>query len=363
MTLLDCCPNAADRVARLRRLYERRATDEVFAFMKTPLRAMEDFARRHPGGPCAYPAPEERARFWRRLLAEQARVDDDRVPAAYLTELDQGLYGGLVGAPVHFMANPDWGWISSMVHPILREWDEFDALHFDPDGEWAKRYREILRVHVAAASGRYGLSHFILIDSLNFVFELVGATRTYLALDENPRRVRQAVDFAFDLNTWVQDRFFEAAPLFAGGTCSNTAGWLPGRVVSESVDPFHMTSAETFCRWGVEPVERILARYDGGITHIHGNGRHLLDAVCRLRGLRAVAFADDKGAVRAFDERHELRRRTGDMPLILSAPWPDFIAALRARSLAGGCLYVVGDVPDADSAHRAMEEVRRYRCG
>ena len=86
--------------------------------------------------------------------------------------------------------------------------------------------------------------------------------------------VRRAIDFGFDLNVRVQRAFFDAVPLFEGGTFSNFAQWIPGRIVSESLDPYHMTSVAYFERWGREPAERILAAFDGGVIHIHGNGRH-----------------------------------------------------------------------------------------
>ena len=66
---------------------------------------------------------------------------------------------------------------------------------------------------------------------------------------------------------------------------SNFAQWVPGRIVSESIDPYHMTSVDYFEQWGREPAERILRHFDGGVIHIHGNGRHLLEAAATLQGL------------------------------------------------------------------------------
>jgi hypothetical protein len=123
-----------------------------------------------------------------------------------------------------------------------------------------------------------------------------------------------------------------------------------------------MTSVSTFEKWGVEPVERIFARYDGGFTHLHSNGRHLMEAACRLKGLRAIQLGDDKGVPRSFDILPELRRRAGDMPLVVPVSFDDFTAAMRAHRLVGGCLYTVDDVPDADAANRTSEQVRRYRA-
>ncbi len=193
------------------------------------------------------------------------------------------------------------------------------------------------------------------------MFELVGATGTYLALDEHPEEIRRAIELAFALNVRVQEAFFDRVPLLAGGTASNMAGWLPGgRIVSESVDPFHLTSVDYVERWGREPVERILRHFDGGVFHLHGNGWHLLEPVCSLPGVKAVFLGDDKPFPAAFDIRHELRARAGDVPLALKAEYEPFRAALAARSLPGGMLYVVSGAPGAVAANRLMDRVRAY---
>ena len=128
-------------------------------------------------------------------LASGRAIEDDSLPGAYLSEFDQGLYGGLLGGEVRFLAHPDVGWISSMVSPLLQDWSEFDRLHFDPAHPWWQRYRRQLEVFVERGRGKWGISHFILIDALNFVFELIGATQTYLSVEECPENVRRAIDF------------------------------------------------------------------------------------------------------------------------------------------------------------------------
>jgi hypothetical protein len=259
------------------------------------------------------------------------------------------------------MSHPDSGWISSMVPALLADWSGLASLRFDPGHPWFRRFVRQLEVFAAGAGNKFGISHFILIDGLNFCFELVGATKTYLSLDEQPEMVRRAIEMAFDLNVKIQEAFFQHVPLVAGGTCSNMAEWVPGRIVSESVDPFHMTSVDYFETWGRAPIERIFPHFDGGVVHIHANGRHLLEAVCRLAGLKALFLGDDKGYPSAFDCLNMLRARTTDMPLVVQVDFPRFIDRLRRRALPGGVLYKVSAVPDADTANRAMEEVRKYR--
>lgn len=354
-------PNTSQVLDRLQALYARQTVDRVCAVCEVPSPTLAEFARNHPEGFCTYPDPVQRIAFWDSLFRERSALEDDSIPNAYLSEFDQGLYGGLLGGEVQFMNHPENGWVSSMVSPLLEDWSGFEALRFDPEHPWLARYLQQLQVFVEASRGKFGISHFILIDGLNFIFELLGATATYMSLLDSPEMVRRAIDFAFELNVRVQKTFFEQVPRLRGGTCSNMVQWIPGSIVSESLDPFHMTSVDDFERWGREPVERIFEEFDGGVIHIHGNGRHLLEAACGLRGLKGIFLGDDRGFPTAFEVLEELRARTGDMPLVVQVPYPAFLAALQAHRLPGGVLYLVNGAPEVDSVNRLMEQVRDYR--
>lgn len=349
-------------LARLRSLYERRAMDRIFATMTVPSAALRKFAQQHPNPECGYPDPAERAGFWDELLAERIVLEDDSLPSAYLSELDQGLYGGLLGGQVSFMVHPEIGWISSMVPPLLEDWSEFGGLRFEESHPWWQRYCRQLDVFAAHSAGKWGISHFILIDNLNFVFELIGATRTYLSVEEHPDMVGRAVELAFELNVKVQQRFFQAVPSLEGGTFSNFGQWIPGRILSESLDPFHMTLVADFEKWGREPAERILGQFDGGVIHLHGNGRHLLRAASTLKGLKAILLLDDRGFPRAFEALKDLQPLAGGVPLSLFADYAAFQQGLDRHELPGGVIYQVLNVPDARAANRCMEAVRAYRA-
>jgi len=361
MNVLSNKSNLQETLARLRSLYGREAEDRIFAATTVASPTIARFARAYPHGECEYPDMTERTRFWDDLFQERTGVHDDSMPAAYLSECDQGLYGGLLGAEVRFMADPATGWISSMVPPLLDNWSEFDQLRFDPEHPWWQRYLQQLATFVTAGQGRWGISHFILIDALNFVFELIGATQTYLSLDEHPEMIRRATDFGFDLNVRVQQQFFETVPSLEGGTFSNFAQWLPGRIVSESLDPYHMTSVAYFEQWGREPAERIMNHFDGGVIHVHANGRHLLEATSTLRGLKAILLLDDLGFPKAFDVVDQLKARVGNVPVSLFAPYESFVERLQRHALPGGVLYQVQDVPSVEAANRLMDDVRTYR--
>jgi hypothetical protein len=356
--------NAGEVIERLRSLYERSAPDRIFATFSVPgagREALAAFRKTHTEGPCDYPDPADRIEFWDRLLRETTSVEDDSLRYAYLTEMDQGLYGGLLGGDVRFNCNPHTGWISSMVPPLLKGWSEFDRLRFSRSHPWFDRYLAQLRVFAEGARDKFGVCPFVLINGLNFVFELVGATETYTSLLDSPDAVRKAMELGFDVNAAVQDAFFEKVPLFHGGTFSLGCQWIPGRIVMESVDPFHMTSVAYFEEWGRVPLERMFARYDGGEVHLHGNGRHLLEAVSSVKGLKAIQLGDDTGFPKAFEVLRELRARSGDLPLVVGVGFRDFAKTLERHELPGGVLYKVGGAPGADAANQCMEKVRAYR--
>jgi hypothetical protein len=358
---LSYCPNVDAVLTRLQRFYDRKAIDQILAYMDVPTQAIETFAREHQPGYCNYPDPFERAGFWDAHLFERSRVEDDSIPCAYLTEMDQGLYGGLIGGVVQFICDPNEGWISSMVAPILKKWSEFDQLKFNSENKWFRRYIDQLNIFVKKSEKKFCISHFILIDSFNFIFELFGGTNTYLSAFDHPEMVLQAIDYAFKLNVKVQNIFFNSIPLLNGGTCSVRAQWIPGKIVDESIDPFHMTSVDYFERWGIEPVERIFNRFDGGIIHIHGNGHHLLKSVANIRGLKSIYLEDDLRDSSVFERLEKIKKITGHIPLIAEIDFYDFCRALDTRLLPGGIFYIVKKVPDIKSANNCMDRVRAYR--
>jgi len=354
-------PGVDDVIDRLNSLYERKAGDRIFADFQIPTKTMEQYRADHTEGYTSYPDPHERARFWDSLLKEKILCEDDHIPTAYLSEFDQGLYGALIGGEMQFLDDPGTGWISSMVKPMLEDLTQFDLRPFEESHPWFRKYLHQMEVFSKVSENRFGLSHFILIDSLNFVFELVGATKTYLSLFEVPETVQKIIDFAFDLNVKVQATFFDNTPSYRGGTFSNMVQWVPGRVISESVDPFHMTSVEDYEQWGEENVQRMFNHFDGGVLHIHSNGRHLLNAVSRLEGLKAILMLDEKDNPPAFDVLHELKKQTGDVPLVVAVNEDKFEYHLNKNTLPGGVFYWVKSSKSVAEVNRIMEGVRKYR--
>jgi len=353
--------NEDETLERLRLLYSGKGQDCIFASMHGPSRETVKYAHQHPPGYCDYPDPLERIKFWDAFLRERKIINDDSIPSAYLSEFDEGLYGGLLGADVQFLRHAN-GLVSSMVRPFLKDWSEFEnlSLKFE-SSKWFERFLHQTKLFAQKAQGKFGISPPIVIDNLNLLFQLFGATKTYIELIDNPQKVRKAIQFGVDLNVKVQNLFFDLVPLVKGGTCI-ASSWIPGRILDESVDPFHMTSVDYFEKWGREPVEKIFRRFDGGELHLHGNGRHLLSAISSIRGLKIIHLGDDTGFPLAFDILDELKKVCPEkMPLSVSVKYEKFRKKLDKHCLHGGVLYNVTGVPNVDEANRCMDKVRSYR--
>jgi len=359
--------NAKAVLERLQNLIDRKAQDQIFAAFILPSQTMKDFQKEYTGDFITeYPDPKKRMKFWDKFLGERTLLEDDSIPGAYPSEFDQGLYGGLLGGNVRFLSLTQdgyvgSGWISSMVPPILKDWSEFERLQFSEKHTWFTRYENQLSIMADRARGKFGISHIIVIDSLNFVYELIGATETYISMYEKPDMVNRAIEFAYVLNKKIHDTFFNIVGTLEGGTCSWVVPWIPGKIICESLDPFHMTSVKDFEKWGREPAERLISNYDGTVLHLHANGWYLLETACTIRGLKALLLVNEKDYTPAIEMIGELRERAGDIPLSIMVDYKTFDEKMKKHTLPGNVFYYVSGTPDIDTANRCMERVRKYR--
>lgn len=348
-------------ISRLGDLYNQAGRDRIYAKLSIPNPYLEDYARENTDGPVQRPDIAERARFWDEVLSIYTDLEDDSIPSSYLSELDQGLYAGLLGAPMHYIRHAGTGWISSMVKPFIDDLKEAETLSFDENAPLFRDYIEQMKIFKRQALGKFGVSHFICLDGVNFMYELRGATRSYYDLVDYPEQVRRILEFSTRLNIRVQNAYFATVGLFEGGTVSNVGQWLPGKVVSESVDAFHLASPELFEEWGQEVVQNLFDHFDGGIIHLHTNGHHLLPVIYKLRGLKCIVFLDEDFAAPCYRKLNELAALCGPVPMALRIPYEVFTAKLDSGELPPNTFYEVTGVPDLGTANRLMVEVRKYK--
>jgi len=355
--------NHPDVMKRLDTLYSRKGLDRVFAIMGQPNPVINDYSKRFAEGETEYPDPEWRALFWRDVcLSYAADLEDDSLPVAYLIEFDQGLMAGMFNADVRMMRNPKNGWISSMSFPFVKTADDLPRMVVDRDNIWFKRYLKQMRLYKDICTGVYGISHLTSLTGLNALMEFMGATGAYYALIDEPDKAVKFFDDTVQFNKQIYDEFFNCIGLTNSGTFGYAAQWVPGKIIADSVDAFHMTSADMFRQFGKKPLADLIDYYDGVMMHIHSNGLHLLEDVCSIKNVKCIQLGDDAKAGFAMYERmDELDIRRGDVPLIISIPAEVFVNRLETKKLHGNVLYLVSNAPDVYESNKIMEKVRAYR--
>jgi len=353
--------NHKEVITRLSELYSNANCGKIYAAMKINNPVIEEFSRSSASGETAYPDPRLRIAFWDSVCAQFADLEDDSIPCAYLTEFDEGLYGGMVGGEVRFVCFPQTGWISSMTVPFLKDLNDAKDLAVDRHNDWYRLYLEQLKIFKHNSAGKFAISHMILIDGMNFLYELRGATNSYYDLLDEPLLTKSVFEFSIELNCFVQDAFFNIIGLYDGGTCSTLGQWLPGRIVSESVDPFGVTSKEMFEDHGIWVMEKVFAHYDGGLVHVHSNAMHLLESLASVEKIKCLYLTDDDTSnYTLYKSLYELDLKRKNVPIVITVPYEAFADMLRKRELPAKVLYNIVGVPNVSEANKMMKAVKSY---
>ena len=357
--------NLKEAVGRLRALYEKKGENRIFAHMAVSLPAelSEDIQSRSSQLPSGtFPTAEQIFPLWEKYLTYFEALEDDWVPAIYPYPYDQGIYGVLFGAPLQLNRMGGVAVASSMTRPFEdKTYAELHRLVSQPDEGWLQRLDRDLRYLAEQSAGRWGVSVPITIDGLNFAMQIRGnqaMTDLYDCSEELKAFLQAAADFNM--------RFVDRQHAAIGVTCEGgmgdffNAGWLPERGIPMSVDCYNMCRPEIYAEFGRPYQQQLIDHFGGGNFHIHGNGRHLLDEVAKLKGLVVASIGDDGNAVAAIDALEDIKKRAGS---IVPAVWcgqQQFVRKLREKSLVGGIYYMVGQVDTIAEANRLMESVRQY---
>jgi len=347
-------------IKRLNHFYLGGGRGRICARMMTPNPVLEHLQREQEDGPVPCPDLYERADFWDEHLSYCHDLQDDSIPCAYLSEVDQGLVGGMLGGKVEFLLDTSIGWISSMVHRFTESLRDAYQFKIDTENFWYKRLLEQLEIYTNRAAGKFGVSHWCNLDGLHLVTEMRGFTSVYYDILDEPETCKHIINFAYRMGLFLQNTFFDRVGLFEGGTCSNMAQWLPGRCISESVDMYHMAAPSVFEEWGREPLQRMVDQFDGTVMHIHSNGHHLIEHIKTVKNLRSILLLDDPWATPIYQGLDKLDPLRGEVSYNIFIPYEVFAERLVKRELHPNTFYTVKGVPDIREANAMMKDVWAY---
>ena len=358
--------NQADAIARLKTLYEKKAENQIFARAVVTMpndlwERLKSMASRIPPG--EMPTGEQVFPVWDEYLRHYEAIEDDWVPAIYPWQYDQGIYGTLFKARLHVNPSGPPGCANSTSYPLEgTSYDELIRLAELPSDEWVGRMEKDLRYLSSRGQGRWGVAVVITGDGLNLAQQIRG-NQFLLDLYDCPADLKRFLQAGVRLNIDLVERERAAIGPWQGeGVCDFfNAGWMPNQSVPMSVDCYNLCRADVYAEFGRPYQQQLIDHFGGGNFHLHGNGRHLLGEIAKLKGCVAAFTANDGSEVRAFDDLENIKRQGGAITPFVSCQADEFARRLGERSLVGGVYYVVDSVPTVEDANRLMESVRAYR--
>ena len=321
-----------------------------------------------------FPEKETVLKTWELRLSILKELQDDSLPVMKPTEFDEGLFGGIFGAATHFNYDPESGWMGSMAEHFLVDSLDSKRLDIKKHGIWMKELKERFSWYSERAEGRFGLSPIVSIDALNFAVLARGATQAMLDTCDNPDKLKELHKFALQLNIEINRLQKEFIRPFNGGTFDGhpaSGAWFPGDEVNLSVDAFGQCSRDVYLELGFKYNQELINAFGSAALHIHINAEHLLPEVIKLKGLKCISLFDE--TPRYFPRLKEIKKVTGDMPLITDCMLDEFLDGMKNGRLEGGVFYVVKGhsggrcnlmspaVETVKEANELMKKVHAYR--
>ena len=360
---MDVKRRLEETVSRLSAFYGGKAEDRIFARMDIRNRKTDFYerimGRLPPASRGLLPDIEIVYSIWEEYLSPLYELEDDSVPTIYLNQYDQGLYGALLGAEMMMNRMEEPGWFSSITRPlehfVPEEWE------WKEGNPWIKRFKQDLEYVAEMGRERFGIGVVITIDALNFLVQVLGGTKGLLCIHRHPQEAERLMEFALQLNIKLVELQRGVINVsYEGGVFDYFGGWLPNQSVPMSVDCYNFCRPRIYVTMGRSHHQRLIDHFGGGIFHVHGNGRHLLPEMAKLRGVMAVTCTDDGSPRRAFEIVKKLKRQVGGIPLIVDCTEREFLRGLKDRSLEGGVMYCL-EVESVSEGNNIMKKVRRYR--
>lgn len=191
-----------------------------------------------------------------------------------------------LGCEPHFTDRTTW------YDPAFNSVEELGNLRLDPANRWLQLYKNLTRMSVERADGRY-LTHqnFNLLALMDVICGLLGNEPALAALMDRPDVIKAALH---RMMPWMKQLCDEGYGLFKGrqeGGIDWMDIWAPGRVVSTQCDMSVMISPDMFREFVVPELTASYDTVDYGIYHLDGAEeiRHL-DLLLGIEKLRLIQW-------------------------------------------------------------------------
>jgi len=238
-------------------------------------------------------------------------------------------------------------------------------LRFDPENRWWKIHEATLRECAQLASGRYMVGCPDLIENLDILISLRGASRVLTDLIDRPEwvhtKLREINRVYFD----VYDRVYEIIRQpDAGAAFEAYKLWGPGRTAKVQCDAAAMLSPAMFREFVVPPLREQCGRLDFTMYHLDGHEqfRHL-DALLEIDELDAIEWTPNAGLPLGGDPQwFDLYRRilaAGKSLQVYLVQPHEIVPVLDA--IGGEGVYILGLFQNRAQADTTARQIEPYR--
>ena len=248
-----------------------------------------------------------------RLLREGEIVDDDLIRGACPGQVAIPWLPGIAGCRMRVLP------ASILGEEQCLSLFQAANLALDPDNAWFRKYVEFGLALVAAAEGRFPVSHSAELGPTDLHAVLRGHTRCIMDLVDEPERAAEILWRLADLFCRVQQEFWQHMPLFHGGYFdAQYSLWSPQPIMRLQEDATAVYSPALYRRF-VQPVDRALAlRFPCAFMHLHSTSMFLLDAFLEIREIQCFQINKDAlGPTTAAMIPHYRKVQTAGKPLLI----------------------------------------------
>ncbi len=289
-----------------------------------------------------------------------------RFPADTLPIADVGLGPGTLapylGSEPEFVEGTVW------YHPLAAddpEPEKWPPLRFDPDNEWWRLTRGMLRRQVELADGRYLVGCPDLIENIDTLASLRGTQPMLMDMVVRPEWVDRKMEEI--TSVWIEayDRIYEIIKLEDGsGAFWAFMIWGPGKTAKLQCDASAMISPEMFERFIVPGLTEQCRHVDYSMFHLDGHQcMPHLDLLLGIEELDAIEWTPDPQVPPGGDpEWHDLYGRILDAGKSVQAIVPRTNRIVPLLDAVGGKgMYLLTQFESESAAENLMRAVEPYR--
>lgn len=278
---------------------------------------------------------------------------DDAIPCAR-PNIGDSAFGAYLGAELIF------GNTGGFAKPLLKNLDNIKNLRYDPENYWINYLINATKYFAKKSEGLFATSIIETMDSLNLAENLYGSN-VYLEIYNNTEKLMKLFDFGYQFNIRMIEEQRKYIKKIENGYVDIHEEWLPNKCIWLSIDAWGNCSSETFRRFGIYHLQKIIDYFGGGWLHMHNSHLHLLEEVMKIKNLVGIGILDDPKQIKCFTRLKDIQKITNDIPLQICCDKKEFICALKNKSLPHNVMYWINSgVESVEEANKIMDLVYGY---